>query len=125
MTAVKVVDASALAALLVGEPEGPDIAVRIAGARLIAPTLLSFELANVCLVKRRRHAAQEAALTAAFALLPQLAVQETSVDLPQAVDLARQTGLTLYDASYLCLSRNLGAELVSLDKALIAAALAP
>jgi uncharacterized protein with PIN domain len=42
--AVKVVDASALAALLFGEPE----AERLGNARLAAPALLGFELANVC-----------------------------------------------------------------------------
>jgi len=36
--------------------------------------------------------------------------------------LALETGLTVYDASYLWLARRLGAELVTLDKALDAAA---
>lgn len=56
--AVKVVDSSAVAALLFGEPDGPVIAERIAGASLVAPGLLGFELANVCLIKQRRHVEQ-------------------------------------------------------------------
>jgi len=65
---VKVVDASALAALLFGEPEGETVAGRLGDAHLVAPALLGFELANVCLIKTRRHPAQGPALAAAFAL---------------------------------------------------------
>jgi len=49
--AVKVVDASALAALLFGEPEAEAVAGQLSNARLVAPGLLAFELANVCLIK--------------------------------------------------------------------------
>ncbi|HEY3778677.1 MAG TPA: hypothetical protein VGL35_11530 [Rhizomicrobium sp.] len=38
MTGIKVVDASALAALLFAEPEAEAIAVRLEGARLAAPS---------------------------------------------------------------------------------------
>jgi uncharacterized protein with PIN domain len=47
----KVVDASAIAALLFGEPEADAVAAQLAGSRLVAPGLLPFELANVCLIK--------------------------------------------------------------------------
>jgi predicted nucleic acid-binding protein len=43
----KVVDASALAALLFGEPQGEHVAARLAEGHLVAPTLLAFELASV------------------------------------------------------------------------------
>lgn len=54
MIAFKVVDASALAAIVFAEPEAEMIAARLDGARLAAPTLLAFELTNVCLTKIRR-----------------------------------------------------------------------
>ena len=46
--AVRVVDASALAALLFGEPEAEAVAALIDESQLVAPSLLAFELANVC-----------------------------------------------------------------------------
>ncbi len=116
--AVKVVDASALAALLFGEPEADAIASLLADAHLVAPPLLGFELANVCLIKSRRHPDRRAALAAAFRLRHRLDVVEVAVDHDAAVDLAAATGLTAYDASYLWLKRRLGAELVTLDRAL-------
>lgn len=118
MTDVKVVDASALAALLFGEPEADLVAGQFDGARHVAPSLLAFELANVCLVKCRRHPDQREALLAAFDLRDRLAVEEIAVDHAGALGIALNTGLTAYDASYLWLARQLGAELVTLDKAL-------
>ena len=115
---VKVVDASAVAALLFGEPEAEAVAARLADARLVAPTLLGFELANVCLVKSRRRPDQQPALTAAFRLRDRLAVEEVAVDHDDALELAATTGLSAYEASYLWLARTLGAELVTLDKQL-------
>lgn len=121
--AVKVVDASALAALLFGEPEAEAVAARLDGARLAAPLLLGFELANVCLIKARRHPEQREALTAAFRLRARLRVEEMAVDHDGALETAAATGLTAYDASYLWLARRLGAELVTLDRQLATAAL--
>ena len=118
MTVVKVVDTSALAALLFGEPEADAIAARLTNARLVAPTLLAFELANVCLIKCRRHPDQKPALTAAFGLRNRLGVEEVAVDQDEILALAARSGLTAYDASYLSLARQLGAELVTLDRQL-------
>lgn len=121
--AVKVVDASALAALLFGEPEGDAVAARLGDARLVAPALLGFELGNVCLIKQRRHPDRKPALTMAFELHHRLGVEEMSVDHAAALALAAQTGLTAYDASYLWLARQLEAELVTLDRQLERAAI--
>jgi predicted nucleic acid-binding protein len=118
VTAVKVVDASALAALLFGEPEAESVAGRLGGARLVAPSLLAFEVANVCLVKCRHHPDQLKALLAAFQLRGRLGVEEIAVDHAGVLELALKTGLTAYDASYLWLAQQLGAELVTLDKEL-------
>jgi predicted nucleic acid-binding protein len=122
VTAVKVVDASALAALLFGEPDAETVAGRLDGARLVAPSLFLFELANVCLVKCRRHPAQRDALLAGFAMRGQLGVDEVAVDHTAVLDLALASNLTVYDASYLWLARQLDAELVTLDAALDRAA---
>lgn len=121
--AIKVVDASALAALLFGEPEGEDVARRLEGVRLVAPVLLGFELANVCLIKGRRHPEQRDRLLVALRMRGRLGIEEHAVDHDAALALAVGTGLTAYDASYLWLARHLQAELVTLDRQLLAAAM--
>ena len=44
--AASVIDASAFAALLFGEPEADVVAAALDGDRVVAPSLLGFELAN-------------------------------------------------------------------------------
>ena len=119
--AAKVVDASALGALLFGEPDGPAVAERLRGASLIAPALLPFEVANVCVKKMRRHADQRDALLAAFGMLVRMEVGVIEVDQGEAILLAERSGLTAHDAGYLWLARRMGAELVTLDRQLAAA----
>ena len=121
--AVKVIDASALSAVLFGEPEAASVADRLTG-ELVAPALLSFELANVCLMKMRRHPADRDRLAASFKLLARMAIRTVDVDHAGIVDLGGQSGLTAYDAAYLWLARRLGAELVTLDRKLAAAVVA-
>jgi predicted nucleic acid-binding protein len=85
--------------------------------------LLVFELANVCPTKSRRHPDQQPALMAAFRLRGQLG-GDVTVDHNSALELAAATGLTAYDASYLWVSQQFGAELVALDQQLAKAATA-
>ena len=115
------VDASALAALVFAEPEAENIARRLEGARLAAPSLLDFELANVCLTKMRRQPSDREAIRTAFRLVHRLRVETVAVDHAAIVDLAEETGLTAYVASYLWLARALDAEVVTLDRKLAAA----
>jgi predicted nucleic acid-binding protein len=118
----KVVDVSAIAALLFTETQAETVEVQLRDASLWAPSLFEYELANVCLMKCRRHPDQRDALMAAFDHRIDLGIEMLTVDISEVLALALKTGLTAYDASYLWLSGRLGADLVTLDKALRAAA---
>ena len=82
---VKVVDASALCALLFGEPQAEAVANTLSGARLAAPALLPFEVTNIAVNKIKRHPDLRAALLTASALL----------DLPTGATVACVFGLLL------------------------------
>ena len=120
--AVKVVDASAAAAVLFDEPEADRVSDYLMGHMLVAPELFPFELANVCVTKMRRHGDQHDLLIRQFDLFPSLGISMHVVDASAVVHLADQIGLTAYDASYLWLALTLGAELVTLDRKLAAVA---
>lgn len=122
MGIIKVIDTSAVAALLFGEPEGEQAAALMDNCELAAPPLLQFELANVCLIKSRRHPDQRDKLISAFNLRKNLGIREIAVNPGEVVLLAEQTGLTAYDASYLWLARVLDAEIVTFDRKLREAA---
>ncbi len=120
--AVKVVDASALAALLFGEPAAEAVAARLRTHALAAPTLLRYELGSVARKKRRRYPALEKELMQALATFDDMEVEEVEVPIAPVVDLALATDITVYDAAYAWLARHLRAELVTLDEPLAAAA---
>lgn len=117
---MRIVDASAIAALIFDEAEGPQILALTEGQRLAAPGIFGYELANVCQMKCRRQPEQREAFHAAYALHRKLAIEEYPVDHAEVLALAEATRLTHYDASYLWLARRLAAPLVTLDKALLA-----
>jgi len=115
---VKVVDASAVVALLFNELTREAVVERLRGASLHAPLLLAFEAANACLKKMRAAPGERQALLDAFSLLEELPISPETVDLAEAIALAERAKLSLNDASYLWLAHALDAELVTLDEKL-------
>ncbi len=116
--AVKVVDASAFAALIFGEPEAEAVVHQLGGAEMAAPALLPYELTNVCWKKRRGHPEVAPALLDGLRRFSRLQTRLVEVDHLEVLTLAEEFGLTAYDASYLWLARRLDAELVTLDSRL-------
>src|SRR5438067_10326061 len=106
---IKIVDASALAALLFGEPEAEAVAVRLEDGSLVAPALLGFEIASVCLTKLRRNPEQRDTLLAALAMYDRMSIEIVEVDQAATVRLAETFGLSSYDAAYLWLAHALAA----------------
>jgi predicted nucleic acid-binding protein len=120
--AAKVPDASVIAALLFGEPDAALARKLIAGSELYAPALLPFELANVALKKILRWPRVHGDLLTSLRAGLSMGIQLMDVDHAETVELARTTGLSSYDASYLWVAREIGGELVTFDATLKKAA---
>ena len=118
----EVVDASALAALLFGEPDADLVARRLADTTLLSPSLVRYELAGVCLKKMRRYPDQRVGLAAALELYSRLGVVEAEVPAAELARLAERAGVTAYDAAYLWMAEHVGAPLLTLDQELARAA---
>ena len=116
---VKVVDASALGALVFGEPDAQTVAKQLSESALVAPHLLWFELASIAFKKAAKHPAHAEHIREAFRMAGRLAIELLAVDHLEVIDLAAKARLTTYDASYLWLARKTGGELVTLDKRLL------
>jgi len=114
----KVVDAPALAALAFGEPAAAAVASRLGGDSLVSPSLLWYEVGNVCVLKMRAHPAERDRILEALQMLDHLGVKTVDVEPVAVVQLADATGLTAYDAAYLWLARHLRLPLVTLDERL-------
>ena len=115
---VKVVDASALGALIFAEPEAENVANELSGARLIAPSLLHYELASICRKKILSHSSKTDKLMTAFKMAGKLSIETITVEQVEVIELAIRTQLTTYDACYLWLAQKACANLVTLDKRL-------
>jgi predicted nucleic acid-binding protein len=110
-----VVDASALAAMVYGEPAGAQVANSLEGTTLVAPTLLPYEMANICEIKCRRDPMRSAGYQAGFAWFDRFGVLLAAPDYFDCLQLARQFRLTAYDAAYLWIALDRKYELVTLD----------
>ena len=119
---VKVIDASAIATVLFNEPDAEKVLDQIAGDPLVAPSLLTLELASVCLKKIRARPHQRDSLLIAFQLIARLDIKVSPIDHTEVIMLAQSAGLTFYDACYLWLAKASRCELLTLDKKLAAAA---
>jgi len=109
-------DASALAAVIFGEPGADVVEAQLADAELFAPTLLQFELANVAWKKARKDPASGVAiLTALRAALDDGGITWVDVNITDTVLVGQAEDITPYDASYVWLAGTLGADLVTLD----------
>lgn len=115
-----VIDASAIAAVLFDEPEAAPIVASITG-KLVAPTLLRYELASVCTTKMIRQPARAAEIHARYKLLDRLDLRYFEPDWLSLPMLAHRWALSAYDAAYLQLALANRAALVTLDARLAAA----
>jgi predicted nucleic acid-binding protein len=113
-----VVDASAIGAIMFGEPEGPALAAHIEGETLMAPALLDAELTSLALKKARKRPNELPEILLSLQAALNLPVSRVAVPGADVFVLATRTGLTAYDASYLWLAQSRDAELVTLDAAL-------
>ena len=117
---IRVADASAIAALVFGEREKPWVEDQADEAELLAPPLLLFELGNVCWKKLRRFPEQADVVLAAWRTWCAAAlVKPEATDPVETLHLAREHGLTFYDASYLWLAQDRTADLITLDAGLV------
>jgi predicted nucleic acid-binding protein len=112
-----VCDASALVALLVDDgPDGTWTSERLGRAELVAPSLASFETANIL---RRLELA--GSLSADLAAQAHVDLAAMAIDLwPYELLAARawelRENLSINDASYVALAELVGAPLVTLDR---------
>lgn len=124
-----VLDASVALAWLFVDEESPDadsIMERIAVEGAVVPSLWRIEIANSLNTSRRHGRSDPSVVAQALHQLAKLPIMEDIETGARAwsdtMALAREEGLTVYDATYLELALRRGLPLASGDKALIAAA---
>lgn len=121
-----VIDASVAIAWLMPDESSPQAEkayVLASETGITVPALFEIETRNILLVNERRRrisAGDHIAAAATLALLPRHI--DAGVDADAAARLAREAGLSVYDAVYLELAERLAAPLATLDRKLAEAA---
>lgn len=112
---VKVVDASALASLVLREPERTAVLREMEGCDLVAPDLLPYELANAAWKAARRRPELAAKLRESLETTLRVPLRYVPVPAAGACRLALEVGTTAYDAAYLWLVHELDVEVITRD----------
>jgi predicted nucleic acid-binding protein len=122
VTTDKVVDTSALAAIVFAEPRAREAEDMLKESKLFAPSLIRFEMAHICVKKMRERPKDGDLIFGQFELSQRMPIQFVQVNHTEVALLARKSKLSAYDASYLWLAREMNIPLVTLDKDLRKAA---
>ena len=124
-----VLDCSVTMAWIFDDEDDPLAAAvrdRLDGDVALAPSIWPLEVGNALLVAERRERVSRAEALRFLEVLRQLPIDvdatEAMVALDRALQIARETGVTAYDASYLELAARFGVPLATLDRRLAAAA---
>ena len=114
---VRVVDATAVSAVLFGDPAADQIVQQLDDAILVAPTVLENHLCEICLQRMHDGEAEESHYLEALGLLQVLDLQVIKQDPGEIVRFAKEYRVSINEAYYLRLAHAFSAELVSLNEA--------
>ena len=117
-----VADATLLAALAFGEPGAANAVDLIRDSDLYERPLLAYELASLARKKISNNPEQRDGLIQGFQAILSLDIRWVDQDHQQIIDLALESWLSTYDASYLHLARALGIPIATFDRKMRAAA---
>ncbi len=120
--AAKVVDASVCAAMYFREARYREAMRLSAGVDLFAPTLLNYEMASAASRKIAENPRIRETVVESLEAFLHTGIRLLDVDYLAVVGVVEDTGLTLYDASYLYLARVMELPLLTFDGELSGAA---
>ncbi len=110
-----VIDASALIAVLAGEPEREHLLSLTIGANLIAPPSVHWEIGNAFSAMLRRGRTDLSTVLDALSLYGEIPIRFVAIELAESVEMAGRLGIYAYDAYLLTCARRYRAPLLTLD----------
>lgn len=113
------VDASAVLAVILEEPEKASIVDATAGYEAKAPGCLNWEIGNAFSAMARRGRLGPEESLAALKIFETIPMQEVEVDLEEALELALRNDIYAYDAYYLAAAKKHRVALLSLDQKMV------
>jgi len=115
-----IIDASAILAVLLNEPERDGITKMTAGASLAAPACLEFEIGNALGALMKRNAISIPQAVSVYHEFCKIPVRELQVNIPTSLVVSREENIYAYDAYYLTCAEQMRLPMLTLDKRLAA-----
>jgi len=108
-------DASAIMAVIMDEPEREKVIKITKGAEIFSPYVVSFEVANALTKMMKRKIIDRENMINAFRYFKKIAIMPTEVDIEKALEIAWEYKIYAYDAYYLETAKRLGLPLLAFD----------
>jgi len=108
-------DASAIMAIILDEPNRDEVVKLTKGAMILAPEVISFEIGNALVNLHRKNKIDAEELLGAyenFALIP---LRIVKIDVAEALKISCRYNIYAYDAYYLEIARRLNLPLITFD----------
>ena len=117
-----VVDASALLAVVLNEPERDSVVEAATGCELVAPQVLPFEIGNALTSLFKRRLLSKSEVIAAWGVFARFPIGLSAIDIASALALATRRVIYAYDAYVIECALEQKAELLTLDDRMKASA---
>ena len=111
-----VIDASALLAVVLGEPERASLIAATTGSSLLTPESTPWEFGNALIAGLRRRRLRADTVQQAWRAFEAIRLRTVGVNVPGALRLAGEHGLYAYDAYVLQAALDRRTPLLTLDK---------
>lgn len=111
-----VVDANILLAVVLNEPEKSRIIELTAGARLVAPEVMPYEIGNALSAMMKRSRLTQEQVQKSFGIFEVIPLTLEQANIAQALNLSHRFNIYAYDAYYLELAQRLRIPLLTLDR---------
>jgi len=113
-----VIDASAILAVIIGEPERDRIVERTKGHNLVGPGSIPWEIGNVFSSMFKQHRIDIEQAHQGLSIFQSIAIRYLEVDLKNALSIAHSENMYAYDAYFLDCATRYAAPLLTLDRPL-------
>ena len=111
-------DASAIMAVIVDEPEREEIIGLTKNAAIVSPNMVSFEVANALSKMMKRKIIDKENMMDAFKYFKRIPIKLAEVDVEKALEIAWEYKIYAYDAYYLETAKRLDLPLLTFDRAM-------
>jgi predicted nucleic acid-binding protein len=110
-----ILDASAIMAVIVKEPEREKVIQLTKGAIIVSLNMVSYEIANGLTKMMKKKVIEKERMINAFRYYKRIPIKQIEVDFEKALEIAWNYKIYSYDACYLESAKRLGLPLLTFD----------